>query len=380
LLTGFDAHRLKKLYLARVVQDHNLLQTLTRVNRPYRDYKYGYVVDFADISKAFDRTNQLYFNELQGQWGDEMDKYSDLFKSKEEIEEEAEEINEALFHYDIGNLENFSYQIEQIKNKKELRKLIKTLQQAKELKNTAELSDYKNLHDLLDFEKLNSALGDAKNRLNNLNLLESLENERETQNLLDEALEDVIFEFNKIREEELKLADEYREILRKAREALLHNIDYKDPNFVSLKEELERIFKKKNLEQISQDDLVENMKLLQNIYDEAKELNRKNDLIKAKYKNDKKYARIHKRLINKKTLNAKETKLHRALMQVKIEIDEQLEGQKEMIRNEAYFKQYLMRLVINEFKKKENIPLDMPTTKNINQLIVKEYTEEYKNF
>src|SRR5699024_879647 len=194
LLTGFDAHRLKKLYLARVVQDHNLLQTLTRVNRPYRDYKYGYVVDFADISKAFDRTNQLYFNELQGQWGDEMDKYSDLFKSKEEMEEEAEEINEALFHYDIGNLENSSYQIEQIKNKKELRKLIKTLQQAKELKNTAELSDYKNLHDLLDFEKLNSALGDAKNRLNNLNLLESLENERETQNLLDEALEDVIFE------------------------------------------------------------------------------------------------------------------------------------------------------------------------------------------
>src|SRR5699024_9425827 len=60
LLTGFDAHRLKKLYLARVVRDHNLLQTLTRVNRPYKKIKYGYVVDFADISGAFDRTNKLY--------------------------------------------------------------------------------------------------------------------------------------------------------------------------------------------------------------------------------------------------------------------------------------------------------------------------------
>src|SRR5690606_17043300 len=70
LLTGFDAKRLKKLYLARVIQDHNLLQTLTRVNRPYKNYQYGYVVDFADISKAFDRTNQLYFQELQEQLGD----------------------------------------------------------------------------------------------------------------------------------------------------------------------------------------------------------------------------------------------------------------------------------------------------------------------
>ena len=43
LLTGFDAPRLKKLYLGRVIKDHNLLQALTRVNRPYKNYRYGYV-------------------------------------------------------------------------------------------------------------------------------------------------------------------------------------------------------------------------------------------------------------------------------------------------------------------------------------------------
>ena len=37
LLTGFDAHRLKKLYLCRTIKAHNLLQALTRVNRPYHD-------------------------------------------------------------------------------------------------------------------------------------------------------------------------------------------------------------------------------------------------------------------------------------------------------------------------------------------------------
>jgi len=41
LLTGFDAKRLKKLYLTRIVKDHNLLKTLTRVNRPYKHYKFG---------------------------------------------------------------------------------------------------------------------------------------------------------------------------------------------------------------------------------------------------------------------------------------------------------------------------------------------------
>ena len=63
-------------------------------------YRYGYVVDFADISKAFDRTNNLYFRELQEELGDEMEKYTNLFKSETEIKAEIDNIREALFHYD----------------------------------------------------------------------------------------------------------------------------------------------------------------------------------------------------------------------------------------------------------------------------------------
>lgn len=380
LLTGFDAHRLKKLYLARVIQDHNLLQTLTRVNRPYKKYKYGYVVDFADISKAFDRTNQLYYNELQNQLGDELKNYSNLFKSEEEIKNEAEEIKETLFHYDIKNLEVFSQQIEQINDKDELRRIIRALIQAKELKNTAILSEYGAWKDLLDFGKLNRALSDAQNRLGNLNLLEDLQNQDEIQNLLDEALEDVLFEFRKIGEEELKIADEYRDMLRKARESLQFNFDQKDPQFVSLKEELERIFKKKNLSEITQEGMREDMALLQKIYDQAKELNRKNELIQAKYKNDKKYARIHKRLQEKGELNAKEMQLYRALIQVKEEVDNELEGLEDLLDNEAYFKRFMHRIVIEKFKKKENIKLDYKTSENINQLLVNEYIQQYRTF
>jgi type I restriction enzyme R subunit len=378
LLTGFDAKRLKKLYLARVIQDHNLLQTLTRVNRPYKKYQYGYVVDFADISKAFDRTNKMYFDELQEELGDEMEMYSYLFKTEEEIQQEIKEIKETLFHYDTQNRELFSQQIEQITDKAELIRLIKALRTAKELKNIIALNGYDALDGIADFEVWNRLLSEAQNRLNNLNFVDSIGNEENSKNLINVALEDIIFQFIKVDESELVLADEFKNILRKTRESLQNNFDQHDPQFVSLREELERIFKKKNLSEVTQADMIENMYLLQKIYDQAKELNRKNALLRAKYENDEKYGRIHKRLSEKGTLNAKEIQLHNALMQVKQKVDIKLEGQEDLIKNEAFFKRYLLQLVIQEFKKNENIPLDFSTTENINNLIMNEYLQQYQ--
>lgn len=87
LLTGFDAPRLKKLYLGRVIKDHNLLQALTRVNRPYKNYRYGYVVDFADIRAEFDKTNKAYFDEHSGpNWAMSSSSMIIIFKSPETIE------------------------------------------------------------------------------------------------------------------------------------------------------------------------------------------------------------------------------------------------------------------------------------------------------
>ncbi|MCT3727278.1 type I restriction endonuclease subunit R [Elizabethkingia anophelis] len=379
LLTGFDAKRLKKLYLARVIQDHNLLQTLTRVNRPYKTYQYGYVVDFADISKAFDRTNQLYFKELQDELGDEMEMYSNLFKSETEIRAEIDNIKETLFHYDTENREIFSQQISQLTNKTELLQLVKALRTAKELKNLIALQGLEGLGELVDFEILNRLLIEAQSRLDSLNFVESLANAEETQNLLSAALEDIIFQFIKVGEEELKLADELKDQLRKTREALQNNFDQNDPVFVNLREELERIFKKKNLTETTQSEMVENLPLLRKIYNEAKELNRKNALLKAKYNNDEKYVRIHKRLTEKGKLNAKEMQLHKALMLVKNEVDNRLEGQEDYLNNEALFDRYLVKLVAQKFVIDEKLDLDADTRQNISTLIGKEYFQLYNN-
>ena len=64
LLTGFDAPRLKRLYFGRKLKDHNLLQAITRVNRPYKENHYGYVIDFANIKRNFEETNEAYLKEL----------------------------------------------------------------------------------------------------------------------------------------------------------------------------------------------------------------------------------------------------------------------------------------------------------------------------
>ena len=170
LLTGFDAKRLKKLYIGRIIKDHNLLQTLTRVNRPYKQHRYGYVVDFADISKEFDATNKAYFDELQNELGDEMKTYSNLFKSKEEIDEEIKEIKDTLFHYDLTNAEIFSQQINQIEDKKTVLGIKKVLENAKTLYNEIRSLGHFELLEKADFKKLNQLYNETSRHLELLNL------------------------------------------------------------------------------------------------------------------------------------------------------------------------------------------------------------------
>ena len=112
LLTGFDAPRLKKLYLGRSLDGHDLLQALTRVNRPYKDFKYGYVVDFVDIKENFDSTNDRYLRELN-RTADIKEIQQDepvgnaIIEDKEEIIAKMKEIKSILFNFTCDNPEEF---------------------------------------------------------------------------------------------------------------------------------------------------------------------------------------------------------------------------------------------------------------------------------
>ncbi|MCU8063021.1 DEAD/DEAH box helicase family protein [Shewanella sp. SM55] len=381
LLTGFDAKRLKKLYLGRVIRKHNLLQALTRVNRPYKNFRYGYIVDFADIRKEFDATNKAYFDELQSELGDEMEHYSHLFKSQEEIKQEIEHIKDVLFRFDTENMEEFCNQISQIQDRDTVLALKKALADARSLYNLIRLQgDYESLADL-DFAKLNVLYRETSNHLDLLNLKNDLESGQDTSNLLNRALEDVIFKFVKIGEEELVLADKLKSTLRQTREALASNFDQQDPLFISLKEELERLFKKKNLSEVIQDEMVANIDALNKIYDRVKELNRQNNQLRQKYLGDTKYARIHKRLQERQSkqgdISESERKIFAALAGVKIDADEQVLNNSQILGNEGYFERQMMPLVIARFMKEQQIKLDADASRYINHLVVVEYLKEF---
>lgn len=328
--------------------------------------------------KSLKKTNRDYLKELESELGEETESYSKLFKSEEEIQQEIEEIKEALFHFNTLNAEMFSQQISSINDRKEMLKITSALSSAKNLNNVIRLSGKYKMLKKLDFQNLSTLSTEANNRLAMINLKDALENKVDTQNLLNIALEDIIFAFTKVKEEELLLADELKNTLQKTRETLGGNFDPKDPEFISLKEELERLFNKKNLTEVSKEEMESNIKAYNEIYEKAKELERKNQLLKAKYNNDEKYARLHKRLMEKDPLTKRESKLFELLSDLKKEVDLKIEQNTQILDNENYVNQMVTRLIIKEFNTKNNLSINKDIAKNINSLLVREYINEYK--
>lgn len=373
LQTGFDCKRLKKLYLGRLIKSHTLLQALTRVNRPYKEFRYGYVVDFADIQKEFDETNQAYFNELQLVLGDEFKNNSNLFKSEEEIKKEITEIKELLFEYDTKNIENFSSQMSSINDKSTIIKIVKTLKNTRELYNKIRLSRNYSLLKEIDFSIFNKLYRESVNRLNLINTKENLENSVHINNILNIALEDVIFSFNKIGEQELVLADQYRDLLQKTRETLGNNYDPEDVNFINIKDELERLFRKKNLKNVTRIELEKNIPNLGKIYKNSKELNRKNTLLKSKYQEDEKYARLHKRIKERNILETNDQKIFEVINNLKKDIDDNVLKNINILSNEGFVDKMFSRIIYDNFTNKHQLNLSSNQIDEINLLVKKEY-------
>jgi len=377
LLTGFDARRLKKLYLGRVIKAHNLLQALTRVNRTYKSFRYGYVVDFADIQSEFDKTNKAYFDELQSELGGDIEHYSDLFKSSDEITAEIDAIKDALFHFDTNNAELFSQQISAIQDREKLGAIIKALNDTKSLYNLIRTAGQYDLLQKLDFRKLAILSTEANNHLALVNQRDAIENEHESASLINIALENVIFAFRKISESEMVIADELKDTLRRTREGLAGNFDPRDPEFISLREELERLFRKKNLNEITQEEMVSNIAVLNDIHTRARELERKNQLLRAKYANDTKYARLHKRLMEKIDPTPIERKLCEALSALKAQADTNISQNAQLLTNPAYAEKMMLRLIVEQLKNTHQLPLTTESCRFINSLVMKEYLDEF---
>ena len=81
--------------------------------------------------------------------------------------------------------------------------------------------------------------------------------------------------------------------------------------------------------------------------------------------------------ISRSTINAKEIQIYEALLGTKTIIDDICLHNVELVKNETYFNQEVMSIVIQQFIDSQKMDLDFNTTKNINNLIVREYKQQY---
>lgn len=376
LLTGFDAPRLKKQYLARMIKAHNLLQTLTRVNRPYKGYHYGYVVDFANIKDEFDKTNKAYFDELQSELGDEVQNYSNIFKSKEDIEKDLNDVKNQLFLYDTSNVVSFINQISEIDDKKQLLNLRQALENYKAMYNLIRLYGYEDLYTHFNVENAIKCLNEVNNRISIINLKNSIDSSEDMSQILNMALDQIDFQFRKIKEEELIIADAFRDTLEKTRREIVDRcLDPKDPEYISLLDELKRVFKKKNIEELTADEMKQMMGDLNALKKKAEKRNLADRMLAAKYSGDVKYMRTHKRIMNSPPPITDAVTIHRILMTVKSKADDQIAHNENILDNEEYFIKSLQPIILRACMG-EKVKLDKPQLMFIDNYLSKEYILE----
>ena len=351
LLTGFDAPRLKKLYLGRMIKAHNLLQALTRVNRPYKKYHYGFVVDFVNISEQFDKTNQAYFEELKEELGSEFETYSNIFKSHDEIESELFNIRNLLFRYNTDNVVNFIKQITDMSDPQELVALRKALEDYKALHNLIHAFGFDDLTKHLGIENAFTLLDEVKRRISILTLQRNIASSEDTQSALRMALDEIDFHFRFVGQEELVLADQFKTALERARrEVVDHCLDPKDPNYISLLDELKRIFSRKNIEELTTEEMKETMAELDDLKKRAATQNARDRMLADKYDGDLKFLHAHKRILEKwPSYSTSEHLLHGMLTRIKEDTDRYIENNEGVLDNAEYFSANLVPQVVKTF-------------------------------
>ena len=307
LLTGFDAPRLKRLYLLRKVREHNLLQTLARVNRPYGNMRFGYVVDFVDITEEYEETNKRYLEELKKDLvEDDLFDIEDLFFDVERVKKELEQVRNKLFPFDLDNLENFQRQIS-VLPEDVLREVKENLARYKQCYNELRLShQYEEVAEI-PIERISKAYNEVTNRLNLVIAAKIIDGEE--SGLLDLDLEGIVVGFLLIREVSLEftMENDILERINKIKNALSSNTDKSDDAFRVLYDRFSSIVRcfRDEISSVAQTlKIMSDMdELLQEIYT----LNAQNDGLTARYQGDSACMRIHKIILNRYRLSQLDT-------------------------------------------------------------------------
>lgn len=391
LLTGFDAPRLKKLYLGRSLDGHDLLQALTRVNRPYHKFKYGYVVDFVNIKENFDATNDRYLRELNRtadikETGEKETVGEALIVDKEQIVEQIKEIRSVLFNYTCDNPEEFRKEIDEIENKDNLYTLRSTLENAKAIINQVRAfgdEELKERINSLPKGTIPTLITEVSHRIERMNFLESTEHKADVSGIINVALSELEFEFKKGISEELRIiVNDIRERCEKVQAEFEANFDKTEDKYVILAEEFREYFRKKGFVPQNTQEAKESIDYMDSVMKKIREINRRNNILKKKYQGDERFVRIHKRIEEenekreKPLISKTEYEIAESLSKMKREIDNRIYLDINIIANENSFKRDTLAMIGHQLVDL-GIKASLPDRKFINNLIANEYINQY---
>lgn len=400
LLTGFDAPRLKRLYFGRKLKDHNLLQAITRVNRPYKDMRYGFLIDFADIKRNFDETNEAYLQELNrfndvdetGE-GSATDTFTQVIEDKEEIISQMKKIRQSLFDYSYDNAEEFSSEISTEEDKAVLLDLKHALVVAKNMANIVRTfgdDDMKERFAKLEITKLPELLSEVQHRIDVINQKEAFSVGEETKMLINEAMLDIEFNFSKIGQEEMRLIAggvELKEKWQRTITSFTQNFDQDDPEFISLREAFMTRFKEHGFVVDTIAKFNEETKALDDIIKRLQDLQKRNTALLKKYKGDEKFARVHKRIreVNKEReekgqkpmFSFLDDEIMVILNIIKEDVDAKVYDRNDILKKDAYFNRTVMSLINGCLYHFPQIRPEMEDYKFIQSRISQQYINQY---
>ena len=400
LLTGFDAPRLKRLYFGRKLKAHNLLQAITRVNRPYPGMRYGFVIDFADIKRNFKETNEAYLQELNrfndvDETGESAatDTFTQVIEDKEEILNQMKKVRQTLFNYTYDNAEEFSSEISTEEDKAVLLDLKQALESAKNMANIVRTfgdDEMKEQFAKLEITKLPQLLSEVQRRISIINQKEAFNTNEETKTLINEAMMDIEFTFSKIGQEEMRLISggvELKEKWQRTISSFTQNFDQDDPEFISLREAFMERFKEHGFVIDTIAKFNEETQALDEIIGRLQDLQKRNNVLLKKYKGDEKFARVHKRIreVNKQREDKGQKPMFSFLDEeiaailniIKEDVDAKVYDRNDILKKDAYFGRTVMALINGCLFHFPQIKPEMEDYKFIQTRISQQYINQY---
>ncbi|GAA8340858.1 hypothetical protein HpDR28_04200 [Helicobacter pylori] len=383
LLTGFDLPNLKRLYIHRELKDHNLLQALARVNRPYNNMSFGYLIDFVGIKENYDKTTDDYLKELN-QFNQSdfniKDNLKDMFVDREVLEKDIKNAYDDLFNYPIDDVEDMTSAIVGISEMNELLKVshaINTLKERYNLIRTSSDEKILSLKEKIDIEKISKISSMLSKKAKQLHALKNINEPKNPNDLI--VLEDLIalldfkIEFKESKELRFKEKEEISVKYKQAKEMLEKIPDKQDKEVQKISKELSKLIQEPltnhNFDGISHSYSV--------IISQLKQHKEQTTNLLNKYNNDRAYVITHKRLHDRLMEENISKGIFTLLSALKKALDERIFKRQEILNEEDTLKTAIKAELRDAFNKNPSLKDLKKETEFIAQTLFNELTQHY---